>query len=210
MSSTGPTVAVLAGGKSRRFRSPKALAILHGKTMVEHMVAVARLVSSDVIVVVSDGKQEAGLQGLVAPARVVVDPEGVDMCPLTGALTAFEYSSGQYTALLPVDTPLAVPAVVRLLVTMAPGHGAVVPSWPSGYVEPLHGVYLTEHAYARGLEVYQRGGRKMSDLLGALTNVLYVSTTVLKQPDPDLRTFMNINTEDDLRAVARLMGAGKG
>ena len=41
----------------------------------------------------------------------------------------------------------------------------------------------------------------MQDLLDALTNVLYVSTEILKRYDPNLQSFANINTLDDLRKL---------
>jgi molybdopterin-guanine dinucleotide biosynthesis protein A len=105
--------------------------------------------------------------------------------------------------LLPVDTPLVKVEMIQILVELRAGHGAVVPSWPSGNVEPLHAVYRSEHAYAQGLKALEEGKRRMQDLLDALHNVLYVSTLVLEKYDPELKTFVNFNTEEDLRRLER-------
>jgi len=167
------------------------------------MVGIAQRISRTVSVVVSTDKQAEAVRPLVGGATVYVDPEGSERCALTGALTAFEFSPSRYTLLLPVDTPLASPMLLEALVDLAEGHGAVVPRWPSGYIEPLHSVYLSEHAYSRGLEVYNKGGRRMSELLAVLNHVLYVSTSSLKVFDSALRTFDNVNTADDLRRLER-------
>ena len=197
------TVAILAGGTSKRFGSEKSLATFHGKPLITHMVSIARKVSSEIIVVVSDDVQEAKLRDVVQGVRVVLDPPGGVKCALAGALTAFEYTLTPHTLLLPVDTPLASIELLRMMIRMSSGHGAVVPSWPSGYIEPLHSVYLAEHAYYHGLKVMEKGRYKMSDMLDVVQNVLYVSTETLKQFDPDLDTFVNFNTLKDLKTAER-------
>jgi molybdopterin-guanine dinucleotide biosynthesis protein A len=204
------TVSILAGGTSKRFGSEKALANFHDKPLITHMVGIARKLSSEIIVVVSDDVQEAKLGEVLQGVRVVVDPPGGVKCALVGALTAFEYTLTPYTLLLPVDTPLASNELLRMMIRMSSGHGAVVPSWPSGYIEPLHSVYLAEHAYYHGLKVMENGSYKMSDMLDALQNVLYVSTETLKQFDTDLDTFVNFNTLKDLKTAERKNSKKRG
>ncbi len=138
---------------------------------------------------------------IIGETRIVVDPDESVRCALTGALTAFEHTDTPYTLLLPVDTPLANVQLLRAIYDLRAGHGAVVPSWPSGYIEPLHSVYLAEHAYSQGIRVSSEGRYRMRDLLDGLSNVMYVSTMVLKEIDPELHTFSNINTEADLRKL---------
>jgi molybdopterin-guanine dinucleotide biosynthesis protein A len=195
------TVAILAGGTSKRFGSEKALAAFRGRPLVAHMVDVARRLSSEILIVVSDETQEDNIQNLVPNVRIAIDPPGEVKCALAGALTAFEHSLTSNVLLLPVDAPLSKTDLLRMLIRMSPGHGAVVPSWPSGYIEPLHSVYLAEHAYFHGLKIMEERRHKMSDLLEKLQSVLFVSTETLKQFDPDLSTFMNFNTPKDLKAA---------
>ncbi len=197
------TVAILAGGTSKRFGSEKALAKFQGIPLVSHMVNIAHRLSSKVIVVVSNENQESALLGIVKGARIVVDPPENEKCALVGALTAFEFTSTPYTLLLPIDSPLSSVDLLKVIIEMSSGHGAVVPSWPSGYIEPLHSVYMAEHAYYHGLKVMEKGLRRMSDMLDALQNVLFVSTETLRQFDPDLHTFVNFNTHKDLMIAER-------
>jgi len=203
------TVAILAGGSSERFKSEKALALFQGRPLLAHMIAIAKHFSQKALVVVSNDEQAEKLSSIVGENKVAVDPDDSTRCALTGAVTAFEFCETRHILLLPVDTPLVKIAMLQILVDLRMGHGAVVPSWPSGYVEPLHSVYLSEHAYSRGLKVLEEGKRRMQDLLDRLHNVLYISTMVLEKYDPDLKTFTNFNTEEELRSLgadARRMG----
>lgn len=198
---TEVTVAILAGGNSKRFGSEKALTEFRGRPLVSNMFDIARKISSKVLVVVSDEEQREKVAPYVKTGQVVMDPEASMKSALNGAVTAFEYAETEYTLLLPIDTPLAGPTLLKILVEMSPMHGAVVPSWPSGYVEPLHSVYMTEHAYHHGLRVIEQKLFKMRDLLNRLQNVLYVSTETLKQFDQKLETFKNFNTLSELKAA---------
>ncbi len=195
------TVGILAGGESARFRSVKSLAEFRGKPLVARMIEIAEQLSDDVLVVVSTEEGSEAVKDIIGETKIVVDPDESVRCALTGALTAFEHTHTSYTLLLPVDTPLANVQLLRTIYELRAGHGAVVPSWPSGYIEPLHSVYLAEHAYSQGIRVSSEGRYRMRDLLDSLSNVMYVSTMVLKEIDPDLQTFSNINTESDLREL---------
>ncbi len=195
------TVAILAGGNSTRFNSDKASALFRGRPLVKHMLEIARSLSRHTMIVVSNETQADMINELVTDTRIEVDPDSSLRCALTGAITAFEMSESRRTLLLPVDTPLANRELLKALIELAPGHGAVVPSWPNGDAEPLHAVYLSEHAYARGLRVMEQGKTRMQDLLDALSSVLYIQTNVLRVFDPELLTFANINTEAELKEL---------
>jgi len=197
------TVAIIAGGSSKRFGSDKALAEFQGKPLIAHMMVIARRISSTILVVVSDEEQEKNLKPFAKGAKFVTDPEGEPKCALTGAITAFEHTETTHVILLPVDAPLTEPDLLKMLIRMKPGHGAVIPAWPSGYIEPLHSVYQAEHAYALGLEVMEKGLRRMSDLIDRIQLVLHVSTEALRQFDPVLDSFVNFNTPQELKAVER-------
>ncbi|MHA1925035.1 MAG: molybdenum cofactor guanylyltransferase [Candidatus Thorarchaeota archaeon] len=197
------TVAILAGGNSTRFKSEKSLASFRGKPLISHMIDIAKKLSHEVLVVVSNEDSELALEDLAKDTRVVIDPDDAVRCALTGALTAFEHTQTDYTLLLPVDTPLANVSLLTTLFQLRNDHGAVVPSWPSGYIEPLHSVYLAEHAYSIGIEIVDEERYKMRDMLDRLTNVLYISTLALAEFDSELVTFSNANTESELRELEK-------
>ena len=122
------TVAILTGGSSKRFGSDKALAEFQGKPLISHMLGIAAQLTSNVLVVASNEEQEKNLRPYIKKAKLVRDPEGEPQCALTGAITAFEYTETKHVLLLPVDSPLAEPELLRLLIRLKTGHGAVIPS----------------------------------------------------------------------------------
>lgn len=197
------TVAILAGGQSERFGCQKALVEFRGKPLIKHLIGIARQISPNIIIAVHDEEIENQISPLVGSLPIVLDPDDSVKCALTGAMTAFEYTETTHVQLLPVDSPLVKPEMMRFMIRLAKGHGAVVPAWPSGYIEPLHSVYLAEHAYAKGLEVMNAGKLTMRALLSALRNVIHVSTEVLKQYDPKLVSFTNFNTPQELRRAGK-------
>jgi molybdopterin-guanine dinucleotide biosynthesis protein A len=197
------SIGILAGGESKRFRTDKALAKLGSKTLLEIMIEKGKALSDQVMIVVSSEIQKERLGKVIDIDSIIVDPENSPKCALTGTLTALEFSETEYTMVLPVDTPRVKIPVLRTLIDLVPGHGAVVPVWPNGYIEPLHVVYLSEHAYTCGLKLEDDKSLKMSDFLNCLTNVLYISTEVLKHQDSNLVTFTNINTERELTALEK-------
>ncbi|MHA2021268.1 MAG: molybdenum cofactor guanylyltransferase [Candidatus Thorarchaeota archaeon] len=203
MSDQDLTVVILAGGNSARFKSEKSLAEFQGRPLIAHMIDIAKKLSSHVMIVVSSEEQDEALKEFAIGLQVVADPEDSVRCALTGAITAFEYTETAYTQLLPVDTPLANVSLLKTLYQLRNDHGAVVPSWPSGYIEPLHSVYLAEHAYSAGIETAENNKYRMRDLLDRLKNVLYISTLVLAEFDSELTTFSNANTEKELRDLEK-------
>ncbi|MHA1906913.1 MAG: molybdenum cofactor guanylyltransferase [Candidatus Thorarchaeota archaeon] len=195
------TIAILAGGNSSRFGSEKALAQFRGTPLVTHMLNITKGLVSRAIVVASDDEQKSLLSEVVKDAEIVVDADDYEKSALNGSVTAFEYSGNDYTLLLPVDSPLTNRGLLNSLLELREGHGAVVPAWSNGFVEPMHSVYLTEHAYDKGLQVLENGQRKMQNLLDSLTNVLYVQTEILKMFDMHLQTFANANTPNELKRL---------
>ncbi len=195
------TIAILAGGGSRRFGSEKSIALFKGKPLVIHMIDIAKALSPHVIIVVSDDAQKAFISELAFDTEIFLDSDNSQKCALNGAVSAFENSESDYTLLLPVDTPLVSKGLLKTILDLREGHGAVVPAWPNGYVEPLHSVYSTEHAYDKGLDALESGQKRMQDLLDSLTNVLYVQTEILRMFDEHLQSFSNANTPYELKRL---------
>lgn len=196
---------ILAGGSSSRFGQDKGLLPLTNKPLVKHVLdAVNRIVDEKIVVVSSEAQAEnyATIRGL--DAKVVVD--GCDArSPLVGALTGFEAANGEYAVLLPCDTPLVSKAVISLLVELCVNKNAVIPRWPNGYIEPLQAVYNTKKALEAANNVLDEGKPRMQHMIDRLRGIRYVSTLVLQQLDPELKTFFNINTPADLKRAELML-----
>jgi len=196
---------ILAGGFSSRFDQDKGLINLAGKPLVLHVVdRVSEVVDETVVVVSSDIQKETFESLLGRRANVVVDKHEAQS-PLVGALAGFESAEGEYSLLLPCDTPFISLQIAQFLLDICVNRGAVIPKWPSGYIEPLQVAYHTKSALTAARKALEQGKLDLRSMIAGLKGVRYVSTIVLRQMDPRLLTFFNINTPEDLERAEFLL-----
>jgi molybdopterin-guanine dinucleotide biosynthesis protein A len=190
---------ILAGGFSNRFGQDKGLTLLAGKPLIKHVLNVLHGIVDETIIVASSKVQAENLAKVIgSDVRIVIDANDMQS-PLIGALTGFENATGKYSLLLPCDTPLISRDILLLLLELRTNKNAVVPRWPNGYIEPLQAVYRTKPATETAKRILKAGKADMRSMVDELRGVRYISTLVLKQLDPKLRTFFNINTPLDLK-----------
>ena len=120
-------------------------------------------------------------------------------CALTGIHAGLKHASTEHCFFVACDAPLLKPALVSGLVQRAtPETDAVVPEY-DGYLEPLCAVYsrhclpVIEHLLDSG--TYQI--RKLYPLI----RTRKVGKRALRELDPDLQSFFNVNTKEDLRKL---------
>jgi molybdopterin-guanine dinucleotide biosynthesis protein A len=196
---------VLAGGFSSRFGQDKGVLELANKPLIKHVIdTVSPVVDETIIVTNSQERITKYAKFVVADVQFAVD-----VCessgPLIGALTGFGSAHGKCSLLFPFDTPFVSGEVVSLLFELCQDKAAVIPRWPNGYIEPLHGVYQTKLALEAARSAVAEGKLNVRAMIEKLRGVRYVSTLVVQQLDPDLHTFFNINTPADLEKAMGLV-----
>jgi molybdopterin-guanine dinucleotide biosynthesis protein A len=196
---------ILAGGFSRRFGKDKGLVVLAGKPLILHVIDRVSKVVDEVLVVVSSKDQKNKFEIILGEkANLIIDKDD-SQTPLVGAITGFESAKDEYSLLLPCDTPLISIQIVEFLLGMCINRSAVIPRWPSGYIEPLQAVYHTKSALTAAKRALAQGNRNMRSMIDNLRGVRYVSTMVLEQLEPDLLTFFNVNTPQDLKKAESIL-----
>jgi molybdopterin-guanine dinucleotide biosynthesis protein A len=196
---------ILAGGFSRRFGRDKGLVVLASKPLVLHVIDRVSKVVDEVLVVVSSKDQKNKFEIILGEKAILVIDKNDSQTPLVGAITGFESVKGEYSLLLPCDTPLISIQIVQFLLDMCINRSAVIPRWPSGYIEPLQAVYHTKSALTAAKTALAQGNMNMRSMIDNLRGVRYVSTMVLEQLEPDLLTFSNINTPQDLKKAESVL-----
>jgi molybdopterin-guanine dinucleotide biosynthesis protein A len=195
---------VLAGGFSSRFSLDKGVLELANKPLIRHVVdAVSSVVDETIIVTSSQERVTQYAKVMTADVQFVIDLCGSNR-PLIGALTGFGYAHGEYALLLPFDTPFVSKEVVSLLFELCLNRAAAIPRWPNCQIEPLHAVYQTKLALEAAKNAVTEGKLNVPAMIEKLRGVRYISTLVIQQLDPELRTFFNINTPIDLKKAAVL------
>jgi len=192
---------ILAGGLSSRFGMNKGLVPLLDKPLIRYVLDVVYDIVDEVIVVVSSKNQVKDFMNIVSSdSDIVVDAENTHS-PLVGASSGFEEACGRYSLLLPCDTPLVSKDVLLFLLELRTNKNAVVIRWPNGYIEPLQAVYCTKPAVEAAKNALVSGKSDMLSIINGLQGVRYVSTLALLHLDPELRTLLNINSPQDLKAA---------
>lgn len=201
---------ILAGGISSRFGQDKGLLQLGGKPLVKHVLDSMQRVVDERIIVVSLGPQAEKYAKIVGSGcRVLVDSAELHG-PLAGVLTGFEAASGEYSLLLPCDTPFVSPGVLSLLAELCVNRNAAIPRWPNCHIEPLQAVYRTMPAAEAATKALCTGEVNMQAMVNKLLGIRYVSTLVIEQLDNGLRTFFNVNTPLDLKKAQTMLTQNRG
>ncbi len=161
---------ILAGGKSSRMGTNKALLPIGDRTTIEILAERMLTVFDEVIVVAND---PGTYQFLNVPVITDHFPgEG----PLAGIHAGLKASSYDLNLVMACDMPFASSELAALFVEKARDFEAVVPNI-KGKLHPLFAVYQ-KHVSEKAGECLKKGKRRVTDLLDGL-NVLYLDEKAL-------------------------------
>lgn len=168
-----------------------------GPPLVALVVDRLQSLVDEVIVVASDGARFG-----VLPARVVPDAYP-DAGPLSGIYSGLLATERDRALVAACDMPFLSPSLLSYLLSVTGDHDVVLPRLASGFLEPLHAVYsqACREVFRRQLDAGRYSAIGYLDQV----SVRYVEEAELRQFDPGLRSFYNINTQADLER-AREMG----
>lgn len=185
---------ILAGGEASRFGSPKGLAVLDGRKIIEHVIENMREQTAAEIIINSK------TEGVYSDYSVTIaDPEEfTGYGPLAGLLSAMNWAAGEgysRVATVPVDMPL-LPAILlnQLSETAAPSFATtqddehyVVGVWPIRLRQKLEEYLLAGH-------------RSMKGWIKECS-----AQPVTFNDDEYPYHFSNINTEEDLEKLKKAL-----
>jgi molybdopterin-guanine dinucleotide biosynthesis protein A len=192
---------ILAGGRSRRMGVDKALLPLPGSvqtTFVEHLAGLLSAQCSEVVLVARNDAQRAQYDALALPGvRIITDraPGGGPLMGLYSALSVIESSRALLTA---VDMPYIQPAMLSFLLSQPLEDAPLVPIVANN-PQVLLAVY--PRTLLPVIEDLLRQGRRGPRFLLDVVPVRYIAEERLRQIDPDLRSFINVNTPQDLAGL---------
>jgi molybdenum cofactor guanylyltransferase len=200
---SGCAVVILAGGRSQRMGCDKAFLALNGIAFVKIITDEMLKISEEVIVMV--GKKNRELFQKVVDRRVRVEQDAYDtVSPMTGIISACNHVSERYSAFLGCDTPLMKGRLISFLFEQTFNrYSASIPVWENGDVEPLCSVYEISQAKEAGLRALRNRKMGCRNLISFLRQVNYVNVSELKRIDPELTSFVNVNTLQDYENLQR-------
>ncbi|MEW6544913.1 MAG: molybdenum cofactor guanylyltransferase [Nitrospirota bacterium] len=193
------TGVLLAGGKSRRMGEDKRFLTLAGQTLLERALSVLEGLFTEVLVVV--GQPEPRLAGLRHPVVADLIP---GCATLGGLYTGLSEASHQRIFAAACDMPFLNPAVIRLMAQLDRTSDVVMARLANG-LQPMHAFYSKACLpYLR--EMLNVGNLTVQDLCRQpALSVRLLSEEELRQADPQLLSFMNVNAPADLEFARKLL-----
>lgn len=193
---------VLAGGQSRRMGQDKAVVPLGDEPLLRRVVRGLLALTNEVVVVGQVDRSAATLASL--PTTIVAD-RWPGRGPLAGLASALGVVTRSVAVAVGCDMPALAPALLDLLAAACLGNEAAL-AVVAGRVEPL-----PLACQPRILPAIERLLAAPDDPpLQALTRVAQmrlIDETLVRSVDPDLRSFLNINTPADLARAAAIVSA---
>ncbi|MGC8768027.1 molybdenum cofactor guanylyltransferase [Calditerrivibrio sp.] len=185
------SIAILAGGMSRRFGSDKSLATIYGQPFYKLCFEKASRITNDVMLVTKDISKYPDLIGL----KKVEDFSQKIQTPLMGIYSSLLNALYDKVFIWSVDAPLLKTEIIKTIVEKIEGYDASVPEI-SGKVHPLLACYKKDTAY-RLQHFLESGNPKVMTFL-EMIKTKYIDEQYFICTDPELISFSNINTKEDL------------
>jgi molybdopterin-guanine dinucleotide biosynthesis protein A len=191
------SIVIQAGGKSSRMGQDKALMPFKGTTMIEYILQQVRPLGKDIVLISNrpDKYRDFGY-----PVFSDVYP---DIGALGGLYTAIHYSPAKYCLLLACDMPFVNLSLIEHLLSLAPEFDAVIPRiHPNEFAEPFRAVYQKSCLPSIEAAIIS-GQRRVRSFFGDV-NIRFVDEPEIKKYDPELITFFNVNTSEDMLEAEKI------
>ncbi|MEF3255364.1 MAG: molybdenum cofactor guanylyltransferase [Deferribacterales bacterium] len=191
------TIAILAGGMSRRFGQDKAFAEIHGNTFISHIIKKAQRLTDSILVISKDKNKFADFKNINN-----IEDSLSTQTPLVGILTAMQNSTYNTIFIWSVDAPLVKTEIINTIIDNAGHYDAVVPLIDEK-IHPLIACY--KKSLVTTLENYLlEGNLKVTEFLSKI-DVKYLTKEYFLPFDDHLLSFSNFNTPQELNAIRTII-----
>lgn len=187
---------VLVGGEARRANGQeKYFFTYQGQTFIERLTYSLLQVVDEIILVARDPEQCKRFRS-IAGIRCITDIRS-GIGPIGGLHAGSLAAQGDLIFVAACDMPCINPAVISYLFDCIDDYDAAIPVWNPEMLEPLHAVYRRS-----ALLEYLENHDSLS-LRAMIRNLSarYIPVDTIKNIDPELLTFTNINKIEDLEQI---------
>ena len=185
------TGVILAGGQNKRFDGQnKALIRIGGKRIVDRLLDVYTPLFDQIVLVTNDAAAYMDVDALIVTDHYSVRSS------LNGLHAGLFAAAHEYAFFAACDTPFIKGALIqRVLDNITRKTDIIIPSTSAGY-EPMFAVYKKTCLPAM-MSQLERDRLKIQGLFRKV-RVKTVAEADLREVDPELISFFNINTPEDL------------
>jgi molybdenum cofactor guanylyltransferase len=189
---------VLAGGKSSRMGSPKALLRFGDEPLIVHIVRALNCIFAETVVFAAPGQELPEL-----PVKLVRD-EVAYQGPVGGIYYGLQAAGGEFSFVTSCDVAFVNSALISYLASQISQHDVVVPYWQDRF-QPLHAVY--RRSVLPLLEGQLERGELRSVYLFDKVRTRRVAEEEIRSFDPQGLSFFNMNSPEDYAAALKRWSA---
>jgi molybdopterin-guanine dinucleotide biosynthesis protein A len=205
------SAAALAGGRSRRMGTDKALLpfVDGGRPMLALVLERLRDVAADVTIVANDVERYARFGVPVAPDI------HADIGPLGGIHAALSHAAHDHCLIVACDMPFLSAGLLHRMASEPRDYDVLVPVLPGesrqgregGVLQTLHAIYSKRCLPRIGSRIRDENRQ----VIGFFDDVVVRTIEIdeIKTWDPELRSFFNANTPETLAAAAAMAKHGE-
>jgi len=183
------TVAVQAGGQSRRMGKDKSFVLFGGRPLIEIVLEKVSGLGDELILITN---KPAAYAHLGLPLFPDVYPNHGS---LGGIYTAVYHATFPHTLVVACDMPWLNRDLLRYMISLRNTADVIIPRWQK-FPEPLHAIY--SKACLPAIQASLKAGQLKITRFFPQINVRYVEPEEIRRFDRHGRSFANINTPDDL------------
>ena len=194
------SLAIIAGGQSRRMGRDKAFVELGGKTLIERVIARSANVGQTETILITNKPAQYAHLGLPMHRDILPDKGS-----LGGIYTALARAKSPDALVLACDMPFVNADLLRYMVEQCRDDIDIVVPTVDGYPQALHAIYkktciapIAEQLAANRLKII-----RFYDQM----RVHYLDEADYAPFDPQGRSFANLNTPEELAEAERLLAA---
>jgi molybdopterin-guanine dinucleotide biosynthesis protein A len=192
------TLAIQAGGESRRMGSDKALLPFLGQPLIQRVLSRLAGIADEILITANQPERYRFLGITPIP----------DLMPGTGALggvyTALGAASHMYVAVVACDMPFASPELFayELATIRVADADVAIPRSEAG-TEPFHAIYRRDSCLPHVWNALQAGKRRVDAWFDEV-NMCYLKMEEIEPYSRQGLAFLNINTFEELQAAVEL------
>ena len=191
---------ILAGGRGKRIGyREKSMMVINGEPLITYVIKSLENIVDEIIISVRD-KAQGELLDTILPGYTFAYDEFENKGPLSGILSGLTLCRNECCFIAGCDMPFINENVVKMLFRLSEAHEAAIPRWEDGFIEPIHAIYRCKSMIRESRKAIELGENTILAPINRI-NVNYIGIETIRKIDPKLRTFININTPEDMESI---------
>jgi len=178
------SIAILAGGLSKRFGKDKLKLKFRGKTFIENIIDKVLPISNDVFIV-----------GRKLPLIKSCEDSFKIKASLVGIYTALDCAKNKHVLIIAGDLPLIKPELLKYLISKISQENNIIVPVVRGFYEPLLAIY-SKSIKEELFKMIKKYELKVSNIYNKF-KIVEIGEHELKKYDKNLISFFNINNQKD-------------